>query len=501
MRLTITVLLCILTVFSFGQSYFQCQPCGLDCDTLVFEKPGECPHCHMGLYLNPDLLPPVSLLALREYEGTYEYVRESTLDLIASGFDTLLYALIDGAKYPLYRVAPDSFLDGQNNQVTFRRTASGRVTGYQVNGAQYLRLNRIPPNFSFFPKKEWYHKPEDYPIRIPDNRGDGLATGQLREAFTNPAPIQEMVREVIAGNYPDVHSILIIKDNRLVLEEYFYGYGPDSLHQLRSATKPIIGAQLGLAIEQRHIGEVDDPLLPYFSEEYDSIRHLDDLKRSITIADMLTYRHGMDCQNDNPESAGNELTMMASPDWVKHTLDLPMVQQPGRVAEYCSGCPQVIGRLVELSTGENIEAFAKKHFFDPLDITDYRWRFDPDPSSSNTYNQLYLTPRHLAKIALMYLNGGTWQGKRILPAKWVDKTFAPTGDAYGFFWEHISIKSGDQTHRAYLASGNGGQKIHIWPDHNMITIFNGGNYNSYLLYGKSTPPNELIPRFILPALR
>ena len=291
------------------------------------------------------------------------------------------------------------------------------------------------------------------------------------------------------------------KDNQLVLEEYFYGYGPDSLHQLRSATKPIIGAQVGLAIEHGFIGKVDDPLLPYFSEAYGTIRHLDDLKRSITIADMLTYQHGMDCQNNNLESAGNEMTMMASPDWVKHTLDLPMVRQPGEVAEYCSGCPQVIGRLVELTAGKELEAFAKKYFFDPLGITNYHWRFDPDPSSANTFNQLYLTPRHLAKIGMMYLNGGTWQGKQILPAKWVDKTFTPTGDAYGFFWEHVSIKVGDQTHRAYLASGNGGQKIHIWPDLNMITIFTGGNYNSYQLYGKSTPPNELIPRFILPALR
>jgi len=501
MRLTLTVLLCLLTFFSFGQSYYQCQPCGLDCDTLVFEKPGECPHCHMRLYLNPDLLPPVSLTALREYEGTYEYVRESTLDLIASDFDTLLYALIDGAKYPLYRVAPDTFLDGQDNRVVFRRATSGTVIGYQLDGTLYPRLDSNPARVSFFPKKEWYNQPEDYPITIPEDRGDGIATGQLSKAFANPAPIQKMVREVIAGTYPDVHSILIIKDNQLVLEEYFYGYGPDTLHQLRSATKPIIGAQVGLAIEEGNIRSEQDLLLPYFSEEYDTILYLDDRKQHLTIADMLTYQHGMDCQNDHPKSAGNELTMMASSDWVKHTLDLPMVRQPGQVAEYCSGCPQVIGRLVEVTTGEQLEAFAKKHFFDPLGITGYRWRFDPDPSSSNTFNQLYLTPRHLAKIGMMYLNGGYWQGKQILPSKWVEKTFASTGDAYGFFWEHVSIKAGDQTHRAYLASGNGGQKIHIWPDHNMITIFTGGNYNSYLLYGKSTPPNELIPRYILPALR
>jgi CubicO group peptidase (beta-lactamase class C family) len=100
----------------------------------------------------------------------------------------------------------------------------------------------------------------------------------------------------------------------------------------------------------------------------------------------------------------------------------------------------------------------------------------------------------------MYMDDGKWNGKQILPENWVEKTFKKYTDQFGYLWEHKYFTVEGKRYDSYMASGNGGQKINIWPDYNMVTVFTGGNYNSYLLYGKSTPPNQMIPKYILPAL-
>ncbi len=90
------------------------------------------------------------------------------------------------------------------------------------------------------------------------------------------------------------------------------------MHQLRSAGKSLKGGILGIAIEQGFVKSEKDKLLPYFSSKYLAIANLDKSKEQITIEDFLRYRHGMDCENNNPESAGNEQLMMQNEDCVKH---------------------------------------------------------------------------------------------------------------------------------------------------------------------------------------
>ena len=228
---------------------------------------------------------------------------------------------------------------------------------------------------------------------------------------------------------------------------------------------------------------------------------MDERKERITIKDFLMYRHGMDCENDNPESAGYETAMMQNNDWVKHTLDLPMVSEPGQYSSYCTGCSLTINGLIEIATGQEIEGFAKKHLFDPLGITNYKWTFEPNPSSITTFNQLYVTPRDLLKLAIANKENGQWQGNQIVSKEWIEKTFTMDKGDYGYFWLNKYYNINGKEYNSYLATGNGGQKIQIWPDLDMITIFTGGNYNSYAVYGKSTPPNEMIPKYILDAVK
>jgi CubicO group peptidase (beta-lactamase class C family) len=439
-------------------------------------------------------------LSILDYEGKYEYVNNTTLELRASAMDTTLYAVIDNAKYPLKFIAIDSFKDIQGSAVIFKRNHSKKIISYKADGQEFKLLTKDIDTSNMFPRRELFGTPENYKYKQPTETNDGLATGNLAEEFKNQELIVEMVKETIKGNFPDVHSILIYKNNKLVLEEYFYGYTDKTPHQLRSATKPFIGGILGIAVDQGFIKSEKDGLLSYFNSRYPEIANLDKRKKEITIENFLMYRHGMDCENNNSRSKGNESKMMQSKDWVKYTLDLPMVRKPGVSSSYCTGCALTLGSLVEIATNSKIEDFAKENLFDPLKISNYKWTFEPNQTSNDTFSQAYFTPRDLIKLAKLFKEDGTWNGSQIISKSWIDKTFNMDKGDYGYLWEHKYFVVDDRTYNSYLASGNGGQKINIWPELDMITVFTGGNYNSYQLYGKSTPPNEMIPNYILKSL-
>lgn len=437
---------------------------------------------------------------LLDYEGKYQYIGETTLDILASEMDTILYAVINKAKYPLKHIALDSFVDIQNSLVVFQRGKNNNITGYQTDGQIFKLINKNFGKLEMLPRKELFRNSDGYIYKRPTELKDGLKTGILKTEFKNPELIINMVKETIKGNYPDVHSILIYKNNKLVLEEYFYGYDKNTPHQLRSATKPFIGGILGIAIDKGFIKSEKENLLPFFNSTYNEIANLDSRKKQITIENLLMYRHGLDCENNNPNSKGNELSMTESNDWVKYTLDLPSIKEAGISSSYCTGCALILGSLVEVTTDKKIEEFAKENLFKPMGITNFDWTFEPNKSSITTFSSMKLTPRDLVKLAKMYKDGGQWNGQKILSKSWVDKTFNMDDGDYGYLWQHKYFVIEGKRYNSFLATGNGGQKINIWPELDMITVFTGGNYNSYALYGKSTPPNEMIPNYILKAL-
>jgi CubicO group peptidase (beta-lactamase class C family) len=176
-----------------------------------------------------------------------------------------------------------------------------------------------------------------------------------------------------------------------------------------------------------------------------------------------------------------------------------MVKESGKSSSYCTGCALTLGSLIEMATRKNIEDFAKENLFTPLGISNYDWTFEPNQVSMATLSQMYLTPRDLIKLAKLFKDGGKWKGKQLISKSWINQTFDMKDGEYGYLWYKKYFDIDGKRYRSYMASGSGGQKINIWPELDMITVFTGGNYNSYQLYGKSTPPNEMIPNYILKA--
>jgi CubicO group peptidase (beta-lactamase class C family) len=428
---------------------------------------------------------------LQEFEGQYEFVNHTTLLIVVSPKDSTLYSIIGQSKYPLYAAGPDLFENSGKEKVQFIRDAAHQVTAYTVSGQTFKLLQQ----HITLPREMWHSRTTPYTgFSEPAHLNDGLATGKPEKSGLDTALLSTMMRKIINGTYPNIHSVIIIKDGKLVFEEYFYEYNRDSLQELRSASKSFVSALTGIAIDKGYIKSVHDPVLPFFPEY--NVKDAG-TKKNITVEHLLANQSGLDCDYANEKSAGNEITMDYSDDWVKFTLDLPVIDTPGGRGMYCSGNPITLGRIIEKTTKQALPDFANQYLFQPLGIRDFKWRFKPDQSSAETYCQLYLSPRNMAKFGQLYLQKGAWNGKQVVSADWVkasfDKHSIVQNVNYGYLWWLKYLDADGVRYNGKAAQGNGGQKIYIWEEQNMVTVITGGNYNT------TSPSDELIRKYILPA--
>ncbi len=291
--------------------------------------------------------------------------------------------------------------------------------------------------------------------------------------------------------------MLIIKDNKLIFEEYFYEYDETVLQEIRSATKSFYSALVGLAIDNKMIRSKNDPVLGFFPEY--NVKNPSPEKYKITIENLLTNQSGLDCEDDDPNSAGNENKMYSKPDWVKFVLDVPMLDSPGGKARYCSGGVMALGKIVEKASHQSLYSFSKKYLFGPLGVTNYTWEFQPDASHQDSYGQLYIRPRDMAKFGLLYLNEGQWNGQQIISKEWVRSSIEEhtvlRNAGYGYLWWRPWFMIDGNRQTGIAAKGNGGQRIYLRPDLHLVVVITGGAFN------KESSADDLLAHYILPAFK
>ena len=433
---------------------------------------------------------------LKEFEGLYEYINHTTIKIAASPIDTLLYAIIDKSKYPLTPFSKDLFTNRQKDKILFFRNKSNAIGGYIFDNDTLKLLSKDVS----FPQEIWYPrltsaKGFKYRYEKPQNLKDGLTIGNVENSGLDTALLTKMMQKIVDRTYPNVHSVLIIKDGKLVFEEYFYEYTRDTLQELRSATKSFVSALTGIAIDKGYIKSIKERVLSYFPEY--TFENKSGLLDQLTIENLLTNQSGLDCDITSEKAEGNETKMHNSDDWVKFSLNLPMIDTPGGKGMYCSGNSIILGRIVEKQTKQPLQEYAEQTLFGPLGITKFKWQFKPDKSSAETFCQLNLRPRDLAKFGLLYLNKGKWNGKQIISSEWCAQSLKKhsiiQGVDYGYQWWIKYLDADGVRYYGKAAQGNGGQKIYIWEEQNMVTVITGGNYNT------QTPSDELIKKYILPA--
>jgi CubicO group peptidase (beta-lactamase class C family) len=438
---------------------------------------------------------------LSDYVGTYAFTPGQTIEIVAGDE---LFAVVDEAKYGLQRSGVDQFTTITGQTVLFVRGAGGKISGYKQDGEVHPRLSgTVSPESAALarPRPKGQDDPADYHYQVPTNMHDGIAVGDIAHSGLGVATADAIVRSILDGTYKDVHGVLLYQHGKLVLEEYFYGYNAKRQQQLRSATKSLVSALAGIAIDHGALTGVDERVLPQMS--YASYANPDPRKATMTLGNFLSMSSGLDCNDHTSDSPGRETVLDDAPDWVKATLDLPMMHDPGTEGMYCSGGVAVVGRMTENAVHTYLPDYAEKNLFGPLGIAkgDWAWNYNLT-NADKEYSQIHLRPRDMLKLGILFSQNGRWHGRQIISSEWVRTSTAEHSHvenvSYGYFWWrpwlNVETPTGAQHVDVVAAQGNGGQKIYLVPQYDLVAVFTGGAYNV-----NGTPPNSIMAKIILPA--
>lgn len=343
----------------------------------------------------------------------------------------------------------------------------------------------------------------------------GFVMGQLAAVGFDSTIINKIDTAVGNGTFPNIHSVLIAKDNRFVYEKYWQGkdevwgvdagikaHAKDSLHDIRSITKSIVSACFGILLQQGKIKSTSQKIFDFFPEYK---KQDTGLKSLLTIEHLLTMTSGLkwneDVPYDNPENS--EIQMIRSGHPAEYVLSQPMEQPPGKQWKYNGGTTQLLAAIIEKTTGQHIKEFAAKNLFQPLGITKFVWAIYPGTTEYAAASGLRLRSRDLLRFGLLYLNNGVWNGKQIVPRSWVNASVQPYikrgggGNAYGYQFWLISDTLQNKPVNLIACIGNGDQRIIIDKARKLVIVVTAGNYNKWNIKNGSY---QLGRQYIYPAL-
>ena len=347
----------------------------------------------------------------------------------------------------------------------------------------------------------------EYTYQIPEKVADEWEISSLEEEGVNSEKIVELIKDILNKKYKNIHSVLLVANGRLILEEYFYEFHRERPHQIRSATKSISSILTGIAIDQGLIKDVTEKTYPFF-KSYEPPQEWDVRVREVTIKSILTMTSGYDC-DDFATGHVCELNMKNSDDWLAYAVSLPMAHEPGSYWAYNSVAPQLIEEIISERSGMSFMDFSNTFLFEPLGIADFHWFLTP---KGRTYvsGAARMRPRDMAKIGYMILNKGKWKNTQIVSEQWISEStkeyISPPVHSllansslgtcgYGYLWWTKNFSINKENIQSFFATGNGGQMIFVFPRLDLVAVFTQGNYNSSL----GNQPFEMLTDYIIPA--
>lgn len=381
---------------------------------------------------------------------------------------------------------------GVNSEVTFTRMSPERLA---MAPGSNDRPPRTPDEAAFSGA-------------APEDLSDGWQSARALDEGLDIEPLHDLIESITNGDFPGTHSILVAKNGNLVVEEYFYGFDANMLHDMRSASKSLTSTLIGLAIDRKMIDGPDAKVLSFF-RKYRSYGAWDSRKADITVRHLMTMSSGLDANDSDQRSVAAEgayQSQSAQPDWIKFALDAPMIAEPGTRLIYGGANPLILGGILDDVVSDRVEWFADEALFGPLGINQYRIYLDP-LGTPYMGGGVYLRPRDMLKIGQMYLDGGQWHGQQVLSNSWVTESFAKygrlepldrNGNEYGYLWWHETYDVSDKEIASIEARGNGGQYIFVIPDLAVVAVITSGNYRGGLEMTRQ--PQRILQRYLLPAV-
>jgi len=260
-----------------------------------------------------------------------------------------------------------------------------------------------------------------------------------------------------AEELPRLRSLLISIDGRLVEEQYFNGARPTHAANLKSASKSLLSALVGIALDRGYLKSLQDPIGKYFPEHLSATG--DPKKKTITIEDLLTMRSGLE-----GTSNVNYGRWVQSSNWVRHVLTRPLIDEPGERMIYSTGNSHLLSALLTKATKMSTFEFARRYLADPLGVPLPPWVRDPQGIYLGG-NEMHWAPRGMLAFGELYLNRGRLGGKQVVSEAWINESLKPrtrsrwSGREYGYGWWIDSFGG----HATYYAWGHGGQFIFVVP--------------------------------------
>lgn len=338
-----------------------------------------------------------------------------------------------------------------------------------------------------------YHKPA--PL------SDGWRVATFGDVGMRPGPIAPIMNAVLSQRSPAlrspyIQSVTIERHGRLVLDDYFYGFGPSLPHDVRSAGKSVTTLIVGRAIAETGMFSAASRVLPLLPQ-YRNVRNDDARKGRMTVANLMTMASGLACDDNDDASPGNEDTMQSRPsgtDWYRYTLDLPMKSEPGTRALYCSAGINLLGAIVRAQRHVALDRYFQNNFAAPMQFGTYAMWLMPPPA-----NEAYMAggdrfrPRDFLKFGALILNDGMWNGRRIVDADWIRQSIVPRtapegeGDRYGYGWHISTLAVGGHSYEVVNAGGNGGQLMIVVPALDLAIMVTAGNYQQFPVWRTFLP--------------
>jgi CubicO group peptidase (beta-lactamase class C family) len=286
----------------------------------------------------------------------------------------------------------------------------------------------------------------------------------------------------------NLNSVVVVRDGYIVMEAYYYPFKKDVKHHLNSCTKSVTGVLMGMAIDDGFISGVETPVLDYF--DYKNLINQDAWKEEMTLEHLLTMTSGIQWDEWDYSSMNNPVFIMRSQrDWAKYVLNRPMAAKPGTKYSYNSGNSVLLMNILEQETGEHSVGYAHRRLFAPLGIFDYYWITDKEMTASGD-SGLMMSSRNMAKIGMLFLYGGEWDGEQLVSESWVQEStklhfrLNQAAPAYGYHW--WLMRDG------YYATGHAGQNIYVLPELELVVVTTAGEPEGITW--------DLLTRGILPAV-
>jgi CubicO group peptidase (beta-lactamase class C family) len=267
-----------------------------------------------------------------------------------------------------------------------------------------------------------------------------------------------------AAELPRLRTLVVARHGDILAERHFRGPGLDQPHNIKSVSKSVLSAMIGIAIAEGHLDSADQSIAPFFQ------RHLtaadDPRKRDISIGHLLSMQSGLEST-----SGRNYGRWVTSSNWVRHAIQRPLVAEPGTQRIYSTGNFHLLSGLLTQATGQSTWAYARAKLAEPLGISLPRWPADPQGVFFGG-NEMRMTPRAMVRFGELFRNGGRYNGQQVVPEEWVHASLAVrsearrTSEGYGYGWFLSSVRG----YPMFYAWGYGGQFIFVVPDLELTVV-------------------------------